>query len=989
MFFRKKQFVTEGASLQGKEETKWFAELRRGWLYMGGTFPGVRGNVSRFLHICKTFKLNDKEIPFAAVMRAWGFDDTPSGQREALNYFLILLLGCTFFCFFSAVNIMTGYMQENFFQCIGNVIFLCTSLVIVWITAWRRDIVINRRYVPLRQWIMKLNPWAACFLICVSLAFLAAGGGLDALAAGTSGNFDLPKKVEIDKTTDISADIFAAIFGETWTTVTGHSISNGLGSSYQGLLPNLIEMLNFAVLIYVVMFIVYLWVLSAVVSAQTGSGSGRGKGMNAWKAFRQVFTASFAVPVLNGFSMFQIVIMGCISIGINFANVMWDGSAKYLYDNAGQNITIAPPPIVEFQATQLSIALWDQALRQAYGRLRGSYSTDTSNPCTGMRAITRGSFKDGYVIFDEGGTSNMLIFGVKSDTACSGSIRFRGELVSTGVDRAFAVKLSAAKIKLVENMWKGMLPYAVNYLTTYEYNNKKIISNDNGVPSNSSFDLDSILKNYRTEMQSLGKQLLSTSMGKEFKTMMQGALGLTDGTEVKLGWATAGLFSYSIAAVQRDVEKLLGSDVQVSYGMGEAVNLRAAEYRLTFNGANRREDVEELGGSSGSLWRDIVNALSGSGADVRKCFADSQEYFHRNVLKSTTIYQETMSMPIVTKFLFMTLIGEGTGSDGVTVSGGAKAANLGGTEGNATNMPNVGKNGVLGTILATLTNNDPILALVSIGARMFNSGLTLLGVMMGGSAANAFIESKAAAVVGAIPYIGQVIVGLAYAARAVSDALGALGPLLAGGLLMGGILLCYILPMIPAIFWIRALLSWVYLVLESIVAASFWLVTHLMPDEGVGFISSSARRGYMLMIDIIIRPPLLIVGVVFSLVLMRVFGVFISKLLGLFFNSLGSNFVGEKGIDAIDQLVFAFIIAYIMYMSCYTIFVRGVNHLPLNISRWIGGGSLHMGEEEEGSGISRGVGHLFTSGSRSVAGAIYRPRQPNRPREGKDKDGKA
>ena len=88
-------------------------------------------------------------------------------------------------------------------------------------------------------------------------------------------------------------------------------------------------------------------------------------------------------------------------------------------------------------------------------------------------------------------------------------------------------------------------------------------------------------------------------------------------------------------------------------------------------------------------------------------------------------------------------------------------------------------------------------------------------------------------------------------------------------------------PFIPVIFWLKALITWLYMVIEVMVAAPFWVCSHALP-EGKGFAGSHARRGYLMFMNILIRPVLLVMAALTAYVLTKLAG----QLLSIMFNFL-------------------------------------------------------------------------------------------------------
>ncbi len=147
-------------------------------------------------------------------------------------------------------------------------------------------------------------------------------------------------------------------------------------------------------------------------------------------------------------------------------------------------------------------------------------------------------------------------------------------------------------------------------------------------------------------------------------------------------------------------------------------------------------------------------------------------------------------------------------------------------------------------------------------------------------------------------------------------------------------------PMIPYILWVGVVIGWVILVVEAVIAAPIWAVAHMAPD-GDGVVGRGGQ-GYMLVLSLTLRPPLMILGLACSIALMRPIGYFInSTFLGAF--AMGVN----PGPGALTQAIAGCVL--------YTIVMVGVVHrvftlihvVPDRILRWIGGGGNELGGEAQ------------------------------------------
>lgn len=77
-------------------------------------------------------------------------------------------------------------------------------------------------------------------------------------------------------------------------------------------------------------------------------------------------------------------------------------------------------------------------------------------------------------------------------------------------------------------------------------------------------------------------------------------------------------------------------------------------------------------------------------------------------------------------------------------------------------------------------------------------------------------------------------------------------------LLVPGLTIAFVLPMIPCVMWIAAVLGWFILVCEGVIAVPLWMLAH-MTTQGEG-LHGKAQEGYALLFNIIFRPTLMLLG---------------------------------------------------------------------------------------------------------------------------------
>ena len=173
--------------------------------------------------------------------------------------------------------------------------------------------------------------------------------------------------------------------------------------------------------------------------------------------------------------------------------------------------------------------------------------------------------------------------------------------------------------------------------------------------------------------------------------------------------------------------------------------------------------------------------------------------------------------------------------------------------------------------------------------------------------------------------------------------------------LTGGVMLHYVLPFMPFVYFFFAVGRWVKVIFEALVGVPLWALAH-MRIGGPGLPGDAASSGYFLILEIFIRPVL----TVFSLV--GAFAIFSALAVGLnsIFTLVSANLFGslptgmtlqgaiadgnvmELGRGMIDQFFLTIFYILIMYVIGTGSF-KLIDLIPDNIMRWSGAGVSSMG----------------------------------------------
>ena len=156
----------------------------------------------------------------------------------------------------------------------------------------------------------------------------------------------------------------------------------------------------------------------------------------------------------------------------------------------------------------------------------------------------------------------------------------------------------------------------------------------------------------------------------------------------------------------------------------------------------------------------------------------------------------------------------------------------------------------------------------------------------------------------------------------------------------------YMLPMLPFLAWVAAVIGWLVLCLEALAACPVWLAAHCMP-EGDGFAGASARAGYALFLSVLLRPMLLILSFFLCMVLLSVSGSFMGALLLPFFDAQETAFaaggVGTSGWGVTASISTVILVGLVTGLFTWKIFSL-ITLMPDRIIRWAGQLIANLGD---------------------------------------------
>jgi len=261
---------------------------------------------------------------------------------------------------------------------------------------------------------------------------------------------------------------------------------------------------------------------------------------------------------------------------------------------------------------------------------------------------------------------------------------------------------------------------------------------------------------------------------------------------------------------------------------------------------------------------------------------------------------------------------------------------------------------------------NPIIASKNIGDWMLvSTGTAIIAAKLAGYAKDGsdvtFLGIKVSGPVKVAADIAQTIAVAASSPTgpALAAFLGSpIWPMILSAFLVMGIMLAVYLPLIPFITWFTASISYFASVVEGLVAAQVWAFSHLHTEgEGMG---QRTEKGYVYMLNMLLRPALMILGFFFASAILVLLGTF-------FFHQMGPAIANLQGNTTTGFLIMLGLVMLFMGVTIsmvQTVF-NMVYEVPDRVIAWFGHGMEARMAKEMDHNLETKVGQ----GARWSAGA--------------------
>ncbi len=241
-------------------------------------------------------------------------------------------------------------------------------------------------------------------------------------------------------------------------------------------------------------------------------------------------------------------------------------------------------------------------------------------------------------------------------------------------------------------------------------------------------------------------------------------------------------------------------------------------------------------------------------------------------------------------------------------------------------------------------STNPISAVIGLGRALWSNGMIIM--LAADSGGKTLGDTAAVFAVAGDDYMRSAAVsGLVETMRPLGENILGMFRSIGQMMLFPGLLLGYIFPFLPWLLWIGGLVGWFILVIEAVVAAPLWALAHMRMD-GEGIMGPAGQQGYMLALSLLLRPALMIIGMLAGMMLIYIFVPFLGMSIGSTMTLAQSS--GAPA-DLMSTVITTALMAFVTVVTCYKAFGL-INDLPDRVLRWIGSGSGGAGEDEFKSG---------------------------------------
>ncbi|MEC8460975.1 MAG: DotA/TraY family protein [Pseudomonadota bacterium] len=254
---------------------------------------------------------------------------------------------------------------------------------------------------------------ASRIVSCVVLLFLLCPPLLSVASSQNSPDFldtnvFVTDSAMVPDSTDLSINMLAMLFGKIGTVLNANLPL--------AVMTTLFTLFNIGILLMIAIVVFYSMIASTISLAQEGSGLSRRDGPLG--VFRMVFGVSMLLPMSNGYSGIQIIVMWVVIKSINFANHLWYKAADVFVTSC--SVPTAYSGVQPQASYQGAIDLTKSCYKQQI--VYGDETSLTTDPYYTTQATQNLTFLSGHCRKDEA----MVSMDILAALTCQAAWEFGG-----------------------------------------------------------------------------------------------------------------------------------------------------------------------------------------------------------------------------------------------------------------------------------------------------------------------------------------------------------------------------------------------------------------------------------------------------------------------------------------------------------------------------------------------------------------------------------
>ncbi|HHH7388421.1 TPA: DotA/TraY family protein [Escherichia coli] len=261
---------------------------------------------------------------------------------------------------------------------------------------------------------------------------------------------------------------------------------------------------------------------------------------------------------------------------------------------------------------------------------------------------------------------------------------------------------------------------------------------------------------------------------------------------------------------------------------------------------------------------------------------------------------------------------------------------------------------------------NPLIKMKNLGDYTLGAAETALGIYVTAKVATSVVDGLNAA--GVAAKVANFFTGVTDGIKGLLDAISPIILMILIPLFVIGAGLSIYLPLVPFIVWFGAIINWLVIVCEAIIAAPLWAMTHLGDDgDGMG---QRTGHGYIFLLNVMVRPILMVIGFFAGGAILVVGGTMLNELYGIA--------VANVQFDSITGLVSVIVFLGVYFMICLNLIHTCFNLIfiiPDNVINWVGGNTPQTLGREANDQIKNSFNimaskfeHMMPRGNRSDGG---------------------